>query len=146
MKRPWLRKVKLLNLQKRSRVWHFPDAQWLGLCASSAGSLGSILGQGTKIPHTTQHGPKIKYIFKRSRVQAEPRSAQVQSPTSKPRAHYLSRMKTHARASQPPQIRQEGTQKMERRGKGLLRGQPECKNRLSAMRTPEHSTADPGVP
>ena len=42
MKKPWLRKVKLPNLQKRSRVWRFPGAQWLGLCASTAGSLGSI--------------------------------------------------------------------------------------------------------
>ena len=34
--------------------------QWLGLCASSAGGMGSIPGWGTKIPHATWHGQKTK--------------------------------------------------------------------------------------
>ena len=32
--------------------------QWLRLCASNAGGMGSIPGQGTKIPHTIQCGQK----------------------------------------------------------------------------------------
>ena len=32
--------------------------QWLGLCASSAGGLGSIPGQGTRILQATWHGQK----------------------------------------------------------------------------------------
>ena len=35
-------------------------AQWLGLHASNAESTGSILGQGTKIPHAVWHSQKIK--------------------------------------------------------------------------------------
>ena len=34
--------------------------QWLGLCASTAGGEGSILGQGTKIPHAMCCGQKKK--------------------------------------------------------------------------------------
>ena len=34
--------------------------KWKGLCASSAGCLGSIPGQGTKIPHAAWHGQKKK--------------------------------------------------------------------------------------
>ena len=34
--------------------------QWLRLCASSAGGMGSIPGQGTKIPHATQRGKKTE--------------------------------------------------------------------------------------
>ena len=37
---------------------HLSDFQWLGLCNSIAGSAGSIPGQGTKIPQTTQCGQK----------------------------------------------------------------------------------------
>ena len=32
--------------------------QWLGHCASTAGGMGSILGQGTKIPHAVGPGQK----------------------------------------------------------------------------------------
>ena len=32
--------------------------QWLRLCTSNAGSVGSILGQGTRIPHTELCGQK----------------------------------------------------------------------------------------
>ena len=34
--------------------------QWLRLCASNAGGMGLIPGQGTKIPHTRQLGQKGK--------------------------------------------------------------------------------------
>ena len=32
--------------------------QWLRPCGSNAWDSGSIPGQGTKIPHATQHGQK----------------------------------------------------------------------------------------
>ena len=31
---------------------------WLGLRALTSGGMGSILGQGNKIPHATHHGKK----------------------------------------------------------------------------------------
>ena len=34
--------------------------QWLGLCASDAGSAGSIPGQETKIPHTMVQDQEVK--------------------------------------------------------------------------------------
>ena len=34
--------------------------QWLGLCASTTGGLGSILGQGIEIPQGLQHSQKAK--------------------------------------------------------------------------------------
>ena len=37
--------------------WRIPlGVQWLRLLASTAGGLGSILGQGTRTPHATQGG------------------------------------------------------------------------------------------
>ena len=35
-------------------------AQWLRLCTSTAGDMGSIPGGGTKIPHAAPHGQKTK--------------------------------------------------------------------------------------
>ena len=35
--------------------------QWLRLCASNAGDVGLIPGQGTKISHATWHGQKKNY-------------------------------------------------------------------------------------
>ena len=35
-------------------------AQWLRLCASNAGGVGSIPGQGTKTPHATKHDQKTR--------------------------------------------------------------------------------------
>ena len=35
--------------------WDFP-VQWLKLCASSAGGMGLIFGEGSKIPHAMQRG------------------------------------------------------------------------------------------
>ena len=32
------------------------EVQWLGLCTPTAGAVGSILGQGTKIPHFKGQG------------------------------------------------------------------------------------------
>ena len=40
--------------------------QWLGLCASTAGSTGSTPGQGTKIPQATQRSGKKKKENKRN--------------------------------------------------------------------------------
>ena len=47
--------------QKSVMCYHGPSlaVQWLGLWASTAGATGSILGQGTKIPHAEQQGQKI---------------------------------------------------------------------------------------
>ena len=39
--------------------------QWLRLCASTAGGMGSIPGWGTKIPHAAQYGQKEKRKKKR---------------------------------------------------------------------------------
>ena len=41
-------------------VGDFLLAGWLTLHFSSAGSMGSIPGQGIKIPHAVQCGPEIK--------------------------------------------------------------------------------------
>ena len=38
--------------------------QWLKLCPFNAGSMGSIPGQGTKIPHAVQCGQKINFFKK----------------------------------------------------------------------------------
>ena len=38
----------------------FLAVQWLRFYASSSGGTGSVPGQGTKIPHATQHGKKKK--------------------------------------------------------------------------------------
>ena len=35
-----------------------PVVQWLRLCASTEEGTGSMLGQGTKIPHVAWHGQK----------------------------------------------------------------------------------------
>ena len=39
-----------------------PAVKWLGLCTSNAGGLGSIPGQGTRIPHATLHGQKKIFL------------------------------------------------------------------------------------
>lgn len=43
--------------------WDFLAIQWIRLHAPKAGSLGSILGWGTKIPHTMWHRPKKKQLL-----------------------------------------------------------------------------------
>ena len=43
----------------------FPGVQWLRLHASNVGGVGSILGQGTRIPHAGQHCQKVNFFFKR---------------------------------------------------------------------------------
>ena len=40
--------------------WDSLAVQWLGLCASTAGGMGLIPGQGTEILQATQHGQKQK--------------------------------------------------------------------------------------
>ena len=42
------------------KCWTSLVVQWLRLCASTAGGLGLIPGQGTKIPHATWHNQKKK--------------------------------------------------------------------------------------
>ena len=37
----------------------FPAIQWLRLCASNAGGMGSIPGWGTKVPHAVQPAKKL---------------------------------------------------------------------------------------
>ena len=37
-----------------------PVVRWLRLCASNAGGVGSIPGQGTKTPHATKHDQKTR--------------------------------------------------------------------------------------
>ena len=42
----------------KAHMWDFrnyPAVQWLRLCALTAEDLGSIPGQGTKIPHASQY-------------------------------------------------------------------------------------------
>ena len=46
--------------EKKRVVGDFLLAGWLTLHSSSAGSMGSIPGQGIKIPHAVQCGPEIK--------------------------------------------------------------------------------------
>ena len=36
------------------------EVQWLGIHASTAGSMGSFYDWGTKIPHASSHDPKQK--------------------------------------------------------------------------------------
>ena len=43
---------------KRSLHWEFPGSPVVRLCTSSAGGMGSIPGQGTKIPQPVQCGQK----------------------------------------------------------------------------------------
>ena len=47
-------------MKKERQKWTSLVVQWLGLCTSTAGGSGSILGHGTKIPHAMQHGQKKK--------------------------------------------------------------------------------------
>ena len=56
-----------MNKQKRgislqNVPWWGPSlvVPWLGLCAATAGGLGSITGQGTKIPQAYTAKTKIK--------------------------------------------------------------------------------------
>ena len=44
-------KNKNLNFYFRNRGGTSLAVQWLSLCTSNAGSVGLIIGQGTKIPH-----------------------------------------------------------------------------------------------
>ena len=46
------------------RCQAFPGGPWLRLCTSKAGGTGSIPGLGTKIPHASWHGKKIKIAIR----------------------------------------------------------------------------------
>ena len=48
----------LLLRQKKKNARISLAVQWLRLCTSIAGSMGSVPGQGTKIPHASRCGPK----------------------------------------------------------------------------------------
>jgi len=45
--------------------------QWLKLCASSAGGLGSVPGQGTKILQAPQCSTPIKFSIHKKRLKKE---------------------------------------------------------------------------
>ena len=45
---------------KHLYIWNSLSVQWLGLHAPTAGGMGSIPGQGTKILQAVQHGQKNK--------------------------------------------------------------------------------------
>ena len=48
----------LLLLRKKKNAGISLAVQWLRLCTSIAGGMGSVPGQGTKIPHASRCGPK----------------------------------------------------------------------------------------
>ena len=47
-------------LVRNNQYQDFPVAQWLRLCASNTGDLGSIPGEGTKSPHALWCGKKLR--------------------------------------------------------------------------------------
>ena len=49
-----------VSLSEKCKMWEFPVVQWLGLGSFTAEDLGSIPGQGTKIPQATLLGRKKK--------------------------------------------------------------------------------------
>ena len=57
-------------IQKQEN-WELPGIQFqgLGYHVSTAGDMGSILGQATKILHATRHGQKIEKKKKRKKVE-----------------------------------------------------------------------------
>ena len=57
-------KIVLFFFKNHDKIGTSLAVQWLRLCASTAGGTGSIPGRGTKIPHATWHGQKIKKILK----------------------------------------------------------------------------------
>ena len=50
--------TELPELFKNTKIGNSLAVQWLGLCAFTAKGLGSIPGQGTKIPQATRCGQK----------------------------------------------------------------------------------------
>ena len=50
----------MLWFYKKVAKWNSPEVQWLGLSTFTAVGLGSIWGQGTKIPQAEWHGQKKK--------------------------------------------------------------------------------------
>ena len=57
-------------------TWTSLELQWLGLCVSNAGGVGSIPGRGTKVPHATWPKTKPLVIKPQSSQKA---SAQLQN-------------------------------------------------------------------
>ena len=61
------RAIKAMGLDhpiKVYKVGNSPVVQWLGLRVLTAEGLGSIPGQGTKIPQAVWHGQKKKKVHK----------------------------------------------------------------------------------
>ena len=54
-------KNKNLNFYFRNRGGTSLAVQWLSLCTSNAGSMGLIIGRGTKIPHVKRCGWKKSF-------------------------------------------------------------------------------------
>ena len=59
-------------LVRNNQYQDFPVAQWLRLCASNTGDLGSIPGEGTKSPHALWCGKKLRekknLLLKKKRI------------------------------------------------------------------------------
>ena len=55
--------------------------QGLRLLASNAESMGSILGQGAKIPHATRWNQKRKIIFKKKQIEGKTRKKKKKTKT-----------------------------------------------------------------
>ena len=69
-RRPW--KITIMEVNTKTKIQTFInyrttgtflEVQWLRLCVSTAGGLGSIPGRGTKTPHAAWCGQKKKKIF-----------------------------------------------------------------------------------
>ena len=54
------RELKTFYCKMLPLGWNFLAVQWLGLHASTAEGMGSIPGQGTKIPHAVRYGLRKK--------------------------------------------------------------------------------------
>ena len=56
----WMELKGIMLSEMSDRDETYLVVQWLRLCSSTSGGLGSIPGQGTKISHATWHGQKKK--------------------------------------------------------------------------------------
>ena len=63
------------------KLWGLPQWSTGWDCASSAGGMGSIPDQGTKIPHAAQHSQKVKIKKKKEK--------KIMSLISSPHSYYL---------------------------------------------------------
>ena len=68
--------ISLMYTLKKKKIQKKKDGaslviQWLGLCASTAGGMGSVPGQGTGIPHTSKWGQKRKRKRKKKKKKTQ---------------------------------------------------------------------------